>query len=54
MAGLQCIAGIISALGCSSIDWGEFCVPIFSFYEEVSAMQIGFYDKEIIQRERHS
>jgi hypothetical protein len=29
-------------LGCTNIDWGEFCVLSFSLYEEVSAMQIGF------------
>jgi hypothetical protein len=36
------------------IDWGDFCVLRLNLYEEVSAMQIGFYDKEIIQRERPS
>jgi hypothetical protein len=33
------------------IDCGEFYVLIFNLYEEVSAMKIGFQDKEIIQRE---
>jgi hypothetical protein len=29
----------------------EFCVLSFNLHKEVSAMQIGFYDKEIIQKE---
>jgi hypothetical protein len=41
LAGLRCIVGV-TALECAGIDWGEFCVLSFSFYQEVSAMQIGF------------
>jgi hypothetical protein len=33
---------------------GELCVLSFSFCAEMSAVQIGFLDNEIIQRERHS
>jgi hypothetical protein len=54
----QCIAGIIMAvgpcLGVHRIVWGEFCILIFNLYEEVSAMPVGFWDKEIIQRELQS
>jgi hypothetical protein len=31
---------------------GEFCVFIFSLDKEMSVLQVGFEDKEIIQRER--
>jgi hypothetical protein len=36
------------------IECVELCVLGFNLYEEVSAVQIRFLDKEIIQRERQS
>jgi hypothetical protein len=56
LAGLQCITGIIMALGhWTGLPphwyWPEFDVFSLNLYEEVSAMQMGFYDKDIIQRD---
>jgi hypothetical protein len=41
-------------MGYASIYFREFCVLIFNLYKKLSAMQIGFEQSEIIEREGES